>query len=118
VDAGTIGAAHVAESEGRLRALAMTGTEKLESLPDVPTYEEAGYGPATLGTAWGVIAPSGTPEAIVKTWNEAIADAVAKEKQQIIEAGLIPLEQDVDEARDYVQKMTDALTAARETVEN
>ena len=52
----------MAESEGRLRALAMTGSEKLESLPDVPTYEEAGYKPATLGTAWGIIAPPETPD--------------------------------------------------------
>jgi tripartite-type tricarboxylate transporter receptor subunit TctC len=117
VDAGTIGAAHVAESEGRLRALAMTGTDKLESLPGVPTYEEAGYKPATLGTAWGVIAPPGTPDDVVQTWNDAIAGAVSQEKQQIIEAGLIPLEQDVDEARDYVQQMNEAMTAAQETVE-
>jgi tripartite-type tricarboxylate transporter receptor subunit TctC len=116
VDAGTIGAAHVAESEGRLRALAMTGSDKLQSLPDVPTYEEAGYKPATLGTAWGVIAPPKTPAEVVETWNEAIAGAVADEKQQIIEAGLIPLEQDVNQARDFVQQMNDAMTAAQATV--
>jgi tripartite-type tricarboxylate transporter receptor subunit TctC len=117
VDAGTIGAAHVAESEGRLRALAMTGTDKLESLPDVPTYEEAGYKPATLGQAWGVIAPPETPDDVVQVWNEAIAGAAAQQKQQIIDAGLIPLEQDVAQARDYVQQMNDALAAAQETVE-
>jgi tripartite-type tricarboxylate transporter receptor subunit TctC len=116
VVAGNIGAAHVAESGGRLRALAMTGTEKPESLPDVPTYEEAGYKPATLGTSWGVIAPPGTPDDVVAVWNEAIAGAVATEKQQIIEAGLIPLEQNVTEAREFVQQMDDALTAAQETV--
>jgi tripartite-type tricarboxylate transporter receptor subunit TctC len=116
VDAGTIGAAHVAESEGRLRALAMTGTEKLESLPDVPTYEEAGYKPATLGTAWGVIAPPETPADVVETWNKAIAGAVTQDKEQIVKAGLIPLEQDVNQARDYMQQMNDALTAAQETV--
>ena len=116
VDAGTIGAAHVAESEGRLRALAMTGTEKVDSLPGVPTYQEAGYKPATLGQAWGVIAPPETPDEVVTVWNEAIAGAAAKEKQQIIEAGLVPLEQNVTEARDYVQEMNDALSAAQETV--
>jgi tripartite-type tricarboxylate transporter receptor subunit TctC len=118
VDAGTIGAAHVAESEGRLRALAMTGSEKLEKLPDVPTYQEAGYKPATLGTAWGVIAPPETPADAVEAWNKAIASAVADEQQQITEAGLIPLEQDVNEARAFVQQMNDALTAAQETVAN
>lgn len=116
VDAGNIGAAHVAESEGRLRALAMTGNEKVETLPDVPTYQEAGYKPATLGTAWGVIAPPNTPDEAVQAWNDAITGAVSAEKQQIIEAGLIPLEQDVSEARAFVQQMNDALTAAQETV--
>jgi tripartite-type tricarboxylate transporter receptor subunit TctC len=116
VVAGTIGAAHVAESGGRLRALAMTGTEDLKSLPDVPTYEEAGYKPATLGTAWGVIAPPETPAEVVEVWNKAIAGAVAAEQQQITENGLIPLDQDVNEARDFVQQMNDAMTAAQATV--
>jgi tripartite-type tricarboxylate transporter receptor subunit TctC len=116
VVAGNIGAAHVAESGGRLRALAMTGTEDVQSLPEVPTYEEAGYKPATLGTAWGVIAPPETPADVVEVWNKAIAGAVAAEKEQITENGLIPLEQDVTEASDFTQKMNDALTAAQETV--
>lgn len=92
VDAGVIGAAHVVESGGKLKALAMTGTEKVEALPDVPTYQDAGFQPATLGTSWGVIAPPNTPDEVVEAWNKAITGAVAAEKQQIIEAGLIPLE--------------------------
>ena len=39
-----------------------------------------------------------------------------EDKEQIVEAGLIPLEQDVTEARDYVQQMNDAMTAAQDTV--
>jgi tripartite-type tricarboxylate transporter receptor subunit TctC len=116
VVAGTIGAAHVAESGGKLRARAMTGTEKVDVLPGVPTYEEAGYKPATLGTSWGVIAPPDTPEDVVTTWNEAIAGAVSDEKEKIVEAGLIPLEQDPGQAREFVQQMTAALTAAQDTV--
>jgi tripartite-type tricarboxylate transporter receptor subunit TctC len=116
VNGGVIGAAHVAESEGSLRALAMTGREELPSLPDVPTYEEAGYGPATLATSWGIIAPPGTPAEVVETWNSAARDAIATEEAAISEAGLIPLHQSPQEARSYMEQMYESLKKAQETV--
>jgi tripartite-type tricarboxylate transporter receptor subunit TctC len=116
VDAAVIGAAHVAESDGSMRALAMTGDKRVPSLPDVPTYEEAGYGPATLGQSWGIIAPPGTPAEVVETWNGAVRDAIATEESAITEAGLIPLRQSPQEARSYMEQMYESLKKAQETV--
>ena len=116
VNAAVIGAAHVAESEGGMRALAMTGSEKLPSLADVPTYEEAGYGPATLGQAWGIIAPPGTPPGVVDTWNGAVQEAIASEESAITDAGLVPLRQSPQEARSYMEQMHESLKKAQETV--
>jgi tripartite-type tricarboxylate transporter receptor subunit TctC len=59
---------------GRIRALAVTTPQRLPQLPDVPTVAETvipGY--AAMGWS-GLIAPAGTPEAIIRRAN---ADAVA-----------------------------------------
>ncbi|GAA5231642.1 tripartite tricarboxylate transporter substrate binding protein [Verticiella sediminum] len=51
---------------GKLRPLVVTGTERLASLPDVPTAAEAGY-PDLLVSSWfAMYAPQGTPGAVVE----------------------------------------------------
>jgi tripartite-type tricarboxylate transporter receptor subunit TctC len=51
---------------GRLRALAVSGQQRLALLPDVPTVAEAGV-PGYVAEQWyGLLAPAGTPAAIVK----------------------------------------------------
>ena len=65
---------------GRLRALAVTGRERLLSLPDVPTFAEAGV-PDYVYYAWmGVAAPVGTPEATVQRLNRQISAILATEE--------------------------------------
>ena len=50
---------------GKLRVLAVTGKERLPSLPDVPTTAEAGY-PGVNATSWfALFAPASTPKAVV-----------------------------------------------------
>jgi tripartite-type tricarboxylate transporter receptor subunit TctC len=57
---------------GRLRALAVTGTRRVPSLPDAPTFSEAGV-PGYEYIGWtGVAAPAGTPAAVVERLNREI----------------------------------------------
>lgn len=59
---------------GRLRPLATTGESRSAVFPDVPTLKESGY--EVVATAWfGVFAPAGTPQPIIKILSNAIATA-------------------------------------------
>jgi tripartite-type tricarboxylate transporter receptor subunit TctC len=61
---------------GKLRALAVTGTERSPLAPDLPTLAESGF-PEFRVTAWhALLAPAGTPRAIVTRLNEATVEAL------------------------------------------
>ena len=58
---------------GKLRALGVTSAKRSSALPDVPTIAEAGL-PGYEATAWfGILAPAGTPEAVVTKLNAEIS---------------------------------------------
>lgn len=62
---------------GRLRLLAVSGTERSAFVPDLPTYREQGY--ALEMTEWfGIFAPAKTPAATVLRAAEAVRKAVAQ----------------------------------------
>lgn len=50
---------------GKLRAIALANEARLESIPDVPTFKEAGVDNMNSNSWYGVIVPSGTPAPIV-----------------------------------------------------
>lgn len=56
-------------NSGKLRPLGVTSTKRSVALPNVPTIAEAGL-PGYEATAWfGILAPAGTPESVVKKLN-------------------------------------------------
>ena len=63
--------ARLAEA-GRLRPLAVSSLKRSSALPDLPTVAEAGL-PGFEMVAWHIIvAPAGTPSAVIRTLNEKI----------------------------------------------
>ena len=58
---------------GKVRFLAVTSPKRSQFFPDVPTAEEMGV--KNLGVKWwlGIAMPAGTPDSIVKKWDDAIA---------------------------------------------
>jgi tripartite-type tricarboxylate transporter receptor subunit TctC len=61
---------------GKLRALAVSSRERISTLSDVPTAEEAGLPGYVVTTWYGVFAPAGTPPAIVKRLHAELVKAM------------------------------------------
>ncbi len=64
---------------GKLRALAVAGPKRVAALPDVPTMAESGYQSLTVGAWTALLAPKGTPPAIVAKLNAAANAALHSE---------------------------------------
>jgi tripartite-type tricarboxylate transporter receptor subunit TctC len=66
---------------GRLRALAVTSSERSTALPDTPTVAESGYPGFESGSWNGIGVRAGTPEAIVRRLHKEIATVLAENQQ-------------------------------------
>ena len=66
---GTIPAVLPHLKSGKARALAVTGDKRSPLLPDVPTMKETGANGTEVYNYWGIVAPAGTPAAIVQRLN-------------------------------------------------
>jgi len=62
---------------GNVRALAVTSAKRVDSLPNIPTFAEAGLPGVDVSLWFAVLVPSATPPAIVKRLNADIVRAVA-----------------------------------------
>jgi len=76
VGAGAIATPLPYVKSGRLRALAVSSAARVASLPDVPTFAEAGF-PGVQDDTWiGIFLPAGTPPAIVQKLNQSVNQAL------------------------------------------
>lgn len=67
---------------GQIRAIAVTGRERDPSLPDVPTFAEAGVEGIVVEPWFGYMAPRGTPENVVAGLNRLLNEANADPEVQ------------------------------------
>src|SRR5262249_36617835 len=84
---------------GKLRALAIAGSRRSRSVPDVPTMAEAGY-PGGEGDTWvGGFAPAGTDKQIVALLNREIVGILSQStlKERLAELGYEPVGNRPDE---------------------
>ncbi len=78
---------------GKVKAIATSGRVRSDVLPDVPTLAEAGV-PGFDATIWlGLMAPKGTPKAVVDKLNEAVSKIVSQPevKQLWAKQGAVPI---------------------------
>ena len=74
---GTVPALNPFIKDGRVKALAVTSAKRSPALPDVPSMAEAGFAGFDVLNYFGLMAPKGTPGAVIDKLNAALAKAVA-----------------------------------------
>ena len=90
---------------GKLRALAVAGDSRARALPDVPMIAESGY-PGFEANSWnGIVAPAGTPRAIVNKLNAAIARVLQSPELQasMIADGAEPVSNSPEQFTAYIR---------------
>ena len=77
---------------GKLRALAVAGSQRSPALPDVPTLAEAGLPGYAVEPWFGVYGPAGLSPTVTQRLNKALADALADPavKDKLLAAGFTP----------------------------
>ncbi|MFC0385154.1 Bug family tripartite tricarboxylate transporter substrate binding protein [Muricoccus vinaceus] len=73
-----IGSAREMVLNGRLRPLAVSGSSRSPTLPDVPTFGEQGVSGLEAAIWQGMFAPAGTPDNIVAYWGRTVAEAIRR----------------------------------------
>ncbi|HKA80699.1 MAG TPA: tripartite tricarboxylate transporter substrate binding protein [Xanthobacteraceae bacterium] len=69
-------------ADGKLRPLAVTSATRSADFPDVPTMIEAGVPDYVVTAFFGVVAPAGTPPAVIARLNTVINDSLKTEALQ------------------------------------
>ena len=78
---------------GKARALAVTDARRYPGLPDVPTLVEAGIQGVDANPFWGVVAPAGTPAAIIDRLHVAYAKHINAEdmRKRLVGMAFVPV---------------------------
>ena len=72
--------AHI--KSGKLRALAIADKNRTSLLPDLPTMAEAGFAGVETGTWYAILAPAGTPQAIIDKLQAAIVTVLSEQEMK------------------------------------
>ena len=93
---------------GKVRAIAVGTKKRSAKMPDVPTMVEAGFPQLTTGAWTALVAPRGTPEAIIAKINAATNAALNSEpmKSRLATLGAEPRGGTPQELADYIKSET------------
>jgi tripartite-type tricarboxylate transporter receptor subunit TctC len=94
---------------GRLRAYAVSSAKRSSSLPDVPTVAESGVQGYQYSTWYGLLAPAGTPRAIIGRLNKATVGALNSPatRQKFLAQGVDPIPSTSAEYAAYLKSETE-----------
>ena len=101
IDVTKIGMGNIAGqlNSGKVKVLAIQGTQRSKLVPSVPTLQEAGLGGCPLRVWWGLFMPAGSPDAALKRINAEMAKLYREPKMaeylesQFVEVAVTPPEQ-------------------------
>jgi tripartite-type tricarboxylate transporter receptor subunit TctC len=79
--------------DGTLRGIAVLAKQRVAALPDLPTNVEEGVPGLESDTLTGIVAPAGTPPAIVEKWHAAVVKMAAEPetKKKLDALGFVPV---------------------------
>jgi tripartite-type tricarboxylate transporter receptor subunit TctC len=91
--------------DGSLRGIAILAKERVAALPDLPTNIEQGVPDLESDTLTGIVAPAGTPKAIIDKWNAAIVKMVAdpETKKKLDTLGFVPVANSPEQFSDRIK---------------
>ena len=72
---------------GRMRILAVSTSERMQSAPDYPTLKESGF-PIVLGAWWAALVPAGTPRPIVEQLGKWVSAVTGSDEGKAFLAGI------------------------------
>jgi len=90
---------------GKIRAVTVLGSKRIEALPDMPTVVEAGFPEFALSGWYGVVVPAATPRDTVTRLNAAIVKAINSPdlSKRLRTAGQQPSASSPEEFRDQIR---------------
>jgi tripartite-type tricarboxylate transporter receptor subunit TctC len=91
--------------DGSLRGIAILAKQRLTALPDLPTNIEEGVPGLESDTLTGILAPAGTPKAIIDKWNAAIVKMAAdpETRKKLDTLGFVPVANSPDQFADRIK---------------
>jgi tripartite-type tricarboxylate transporter receptor subunit TctC len=91
--------------DGSLRGVAILAKERLTALPDLPTNVEEGVPGLESDTLTGILAPAGTPKAIIDKWNSAIVKMAAdpETRKKLDTLGFVPVANSPDQFAERIK---------------
>ena len=100
---------------GKLRPIVVASSQRLKELPDTPTFAEVGLEPVNRMAYYGILAPKGTPAAIVDQLNAAMLKVLreAAVKKRIEDTGSILIG---NSPQDFAQQIKDELAVYKQVV--
>lgn len=104
-----VAGAHGHVKSGKLKALAVSSAQRTSALPDVPTFVESGVPDFVVNSWVGLLAPAGTPAAMVTRLNTelnaVLNDATVREKLRVM--GIEPAPGTPEQYRDEIRRDLD-----------
>jgi len=98
---------------GSLRAIVVVSPKRLDSLPNVPTLPEVGWRDLEFDVWFGLAAPRGTSDAVVRRLNSEVTRTLrATSVDQVLSgAGLVPVESSVESFSEFVRSIDARMTS-------
>ncbi|UDM52681.1 tripartite tricarboxylate transporter substrate binding protein [Cupriavidus sp. MP-37] len=93
----------------KLKVLAVSGDKRTRALPQVPTFDEAGYKEMNISAVYGLLAPAKVPRAVVEKLNATVRDILDDKdfvEKNFAAQGMVPMKFSPEQFARYIETQT------------